>query len=104
MWLELPSFVTLGYPRPFVLFVLKVKTSKYSEYPLHHICSPCQEIGLVAIMFFFELLFSYVLPSISFYVSLTNLFSIIPFLICQSPKTLKIKEKQEFDSTSTGAV
>ena len=42
----------------------------------------CQEIGLVAIMFFFELLFSYVSSSISFYVSLTNLFPIIPFLIC----------------------
>ena len=42
----------------------------------------CQEIGLVAIMFFFELLLSYVSSSISFYVSLTNLFSIILFLIC----------------------
>ena len=40
------------------------------------------EIGLVAIMFFFELLFSYVSSSISFYVSLTKLFSIILFLIC----------------------
>ena len=39
----------------------------------------CQEIGLVALMFFFELLFSYVSLAISFYVSLTNLFSIIPF-------------------------
>ena len=42
----------------------------------------CQEIGLVAFMFFFELLFSYVSSSISFYVPLTNLFSIILFLIC----------------------
>ena len=42
----------------------------------------CQEIGLVALMFFFELLFSYVSLTISFYVSLTNLFSIILFLIC----------------------
>ena len=39
----------------------------------------CQEIGLVALMFFFEPLFSYVSSSISFYVSLTNLFSIICF-------------------------
>ena len=39
----------------------------------------CQEIGLVAFMFFFELLFSYVSSFISFYVSLTNLFSIILF-------------------------
>ena len=41
--------------------------------------SLCQEIGLVAFMFFFELLFSYVSSSISFDVSLTNLFSIISF-------------------------
>ena len=40
---------------------------------------PCQEIGLVAIMFFFELLFSYVSSSISFYDSFANLFLIIPF-------------------------
>ena len=39
----------------------------------------CQEIGLVAIMFFFELLFPYVSSSIFFYVFLDNLFSIIPF-------------------------
>ena len=31
----------------------------------------CQEIGLVAFMFFFELFFLYVSSSISFYVSLT---------------------------------
>ena len=42
----------------------------------------CQEIGLVAFMFFFELLFSYASLTISFYVFLTNLFSIILFLIC----------------------
>ena len=39
----------------------------------------CQEIGLVTFMFFFELSFPYVPSSISFYVSLTNLFSIISF-------------------------
>ena len=39
----------------------------------------CQEIGLVALMFFFELLFSYVSLAISFYVFLTNLFSIVSF-------------------------
>ena len=42
----------------------------------------CQEIGLVGLMFFFELLFSYVslqIPSMFFF---TNLFSIILFLIC----------------------
>ena len=42
----------------------------------------CQEIGLVAFMFFFELLFFYVSFATSFYVSFTNLFSIILFLIC----------------------
>ena len=42
----------------------------------------CQEIGLVTFMFFFELLFSYVSLTISFDVSLTNLFSIVPPLIC----------------------
>ena len=44
--------------------------------------SVCQEIGLVALMFFFELLFSYVSLAISLYVFLTNLFSLILFLIC----------------------
>ena len=56
-----------------------------------HICSikrdgdgeeGCQEIGLVALMFFFEFIFSYVSLTISFYVSLTNLFLTILFLIC----------------------
>ena len=55
----------------------------------------CQEIRPVAFMFFFELLFSYVSLAISFYVSLTNLFSIILFLICWLPETLKMKEKQD---------
>ena len=40
VWLELPIFVTSGYPRPSALSVLKVKTSQYSEYPLHYIRSP----------------------------------------------------------------
>ena len=44
--------------------------------------SRCQEIGLVTFMFFFELLFSLCFFAISFYVSLTDLFSIILFLIC----------------------
>ena len=55
-------------------------------------------------MFFFELLFSYVSLAISFYVSFTNLFSIILFLICLLPETLKMKEKPDFDSTNTGKV
>ena len=39
----------------------------------------CQEIGLVAFMYFFELLFFYVSFAISFYISFTNSFSIILF-------------------------
>ena len=46
-------------------------------------------------MFFFELLFPSVSLTISLYVSLTNLFSIILFLICSLPETLKTKEKQD---------
>ena len=61
----------------------------------------CQEIGFVGIMFFFELLFLCFF-TISLYVFLTNLFSIVHSLICQSPERLKKKEKQEFDSTNTG--
>ena len=53
-------------------------------------------------MFFFELLFLYVSLTISIYVFLTNLFSLIYFLICRLPETLKMKEKQDFDSTDTG--
>ena len=39
----------------------------------------CQEIGLVALMFFFELLFFLCFFAISLHVFLTNLFSIILF-------------------------
>ena len=42
----------------------------------------CQEIGLVALMFFFKLLSSLCFLAISLYVSFTNLSSIILFLIC----------------------
>ena len=62
---------------------IREKTAKEETEELKSfIIGACQEIGLVAFMVFFELLFSYVSSSISFYVSLTNLFSIIPFLIC----------------------
>ena len=76
-----------------VLYLLVQKMS-YSALPFQHMAlghngnniymylGYCQEIGLVALMFFFELLFSYVSLAISFYVSFTNLFSIILFLIC----------------------
>ena len=43
-------------------------------------CPECQEIGLVTIMFFFELLFSYVLLQFPSMFLLANLFSIIHFL------------------------
>ena len=62
-----------------------VREDKYVAPPVENstpLPVPCQEIGLVALMFFFELLFSYVSLAISVYVSLTNLFSIILFLIC----------------------
>ena len=49
---------------------------------VQEIWADCQEIGLVTLMFFFELLFSYVSLAISFYVFLTNLFLLILFLIC----------------------
>ena len=55
-------------------------------------------------MFFFELLFFLCSFAISFYVFLTDLFSIVLFLICLLPETLKMKEKQEFNSTNTGKV
>ena len=64
----------------------------------------CQEIGLVALMFFFELLFSYVYLAISFYVSLANLFSIIPFPYPLITRDTQDEGEARFDSTSTGTV
>ena len=61
------------------LFGTKASSSKSGKVVFFLIGKICQEIGLVALMFFFELLFPYVSSSISFYVSLTNLFSIISF-------------------------
>ena len=55
----------------------------------------CQEIGLVALMFFFELLFPYVSSSISFYVSFANLFSIILFPYLLITRDTQEKEKQD---------
>ena len=62
----------------------------------------CQEIGLVALMFFFELLFSYVSSSISFYVPLTNLFSIIHFPYLLITGDTQDEGEARFDSTDTG--
>ena len=60
---------------------------------INSLVETCQEIGLVAFMFFFELLFSYVSSSISFYVSFSNLFPIIlfPYLLI----TRDIQDKGE---------
>ena len=53
-------------------------------------------------MFFYELLFSYVSSSISFYVSFTNLFSIIlsPYLLIT--RDTQDEGEARFDSTDTG--
>src|ERR1700743_2815676 len=51
-----------------------------SQFPsMFPLLTYCQEIGLVAIMFFFELLFSYFSSSISFYIFFANLSLIILF-------------------------
>ena len=62
----------------------------------------CQEIGLVTLMFFFELLFSYASLAISLYVSLTNLFSIILFTYLLTTRDTQDEGEARFDSTSTG--
>ena len=64
----------------------------------------CQEIGLVALMFFFELLFSYVSLTISLYVSFTDLFSIILFPYLLTTQDTQDKGEARFDSTNTGTV
>ena len=46
------------------------------------VITQCQEIGLVALMFFSELLLSNISFAISLYVSFTNLFLIAHSLIC----------------------
>ena len=61
----------------------------------------CQEIGLVALMFFFELLFSYVSLAISFDVSLTNIFSIIPFLYLLITRDTQDEGEARFNLTTT---
>ena len=64
--------------------------------------SRCQEIGLVALMFFFELLFSYVSLSISVYVSFANLFSIILFPYLLITRDTQDEGEARFGSTDTG--
>ena len=66
-----------------LVLTLSMMSAEGKGYPeVTKLGSSCQEIGLVAFMFFFELLFSYVSLTISFYVSFTNLFPITLFLIC----------------------
>ena len=62
----------------------------------------CQEMGLVALMFLFELLFSYVSSSISFYVSFANLFSIILFPYVLITRDTQDEGEARLDSTDTG--
>ena len=62
----------------------------------------CQEIGLVAFMFFFELFIFYASSSISFYVSFANLFSIIPFPYLLITRDTQDEGEARFDSTDTG--
>ena len=53
-------------------------------------------------MFFFELSFSYVSLSISFYVSFTNLFSIILFPYLLITRDTQDEGEARFNSISTG--
>ena len=54
-----------------------------------------RKLDLSHLCFSLNFLFFYASSSISFYVSFANLFSIILFLICWSPETHKMKEKQD---------
>ena len=62
----------------------------------------CQEIGLIALMFFFELLFFHVSSSISFYVSFDNSFSTILFPYLLITRDTQDEGEARFDSTDTG--
>ena len=55
-------------------------------------------------MFFFEPLFSYVPFAISFYISLTNLSSIILFPYLLTTRDTQDEGEAGFDSTNTGTV
>ena len=54
-----------------------------------------RKLDLSHLCFSLKFYFIYVSLAIFFYVSFTNLFSIILFLICWLPETLKTKEKQD---------
>ena len=87
---NLHSFLSLPLPHLFKMLLHIIRPITISEG-----VRKLDLIGLVAFMFFFELFISLWFFTISFYVSLTNLFSIILFLICWLPKTLKTKEKPD---------
>ena len=65
-------------------------------------CPMCQEIGLVTLMFFFELFIFLCCSQFPSMFPLLTYSQSFFFLICCSPETLKTKEKQEFDSIDTG--
>ena len=81
------------------------KCSKHIDIWYHYICKViarklaevyfCQEIGLVTIMFFFELLFLIFLSQFPSMFPLLTYSQSLFSLICWSPKTLKPKEKQD---------
>ena len=62
----------------------------------------CQEIGLVALMFFFELLFSYASSQFPSMFPFTNLFSIILFHYLLITQDTQDEGEARFNSTSTG--
>src|ERR1700743_3137785 len=62
----------------------------------------CQEIGLVAFMFFFELLFSYVSSQFPSMFPLLTYSQTFFSLSADHPRHFKKKGKQDFDSTNTG--
>ena len=62
----------------------------------------CQEIGLVALMFFLELFIFLCFFAISFYAPLTNLSSIILFPYLLITRDTQDEGEARFDSTDTG--
>ena len=63
---------------------------------------PVRKLDLSYFMFFFELLSSYVSLTISFYVSLTHLFSTIPFPYLLTTRDIQDEGEPRFNSTNTG--
>ena len=99
-WMPLVTYVTVGINWWNILSVIQ-PCSKVGEFGLYwdnfviSLCTYCQEIGLVAAMFFFELLFSYASFAISFYVFLTYSQSLI--LLSANFRDTQDKGSQEND-------